>query len=183
MVINYIKNIIFILIFAITITSYPSIVFSNSVPNINEQAPGFELEGYNPERPDKTKWSSNDFKGSWLILYFYPEDATSGCTIEAKGFQRLNKEFLSHKANIVGISKDSKASHKLFCSDQKLDFTLLSDKDSQISKSFGSWQEGFSSRNTFLIDPNGIIKYRWLAVIPIKHAKEVLSVLNRIDQT
>ena len=81
-------------------------------------------------------------------------------------------------ANIIGISADNVTEHKDFCSDESLDYPLLSDKTGKVSKLYGSWLEPYSSRNTFIVDPSGIIRYRWIGVRPAKHAKEVLEKLN-----
>ena len=82
-------------------------------------------------------------------------------------------------AEIVGISADNQDSHESFCSEKSINYTLLSDPDGIISDKYGSWIPPFSDRNTFLISPDGKISYRWISVLPINHAKEVLNVLKK----
>jgi len=127
----------------------------------------------------KNIWELNDFQGKWLVMYFYPKDFTAGCTLEAKGFSELKKDFSKYNAEIVGISADNQDSHESFCSEKSINYTLLSDPDGIISKKYGSWIPPFSDRNTFLISPKGEISYRWISVLPINHAKEVLNVLKK----
>ena len=121
----------------------------------------------------------NDFEGKWLVIYFYPKDFTAGCTLEAKGFSELKKDFSKYNAEIIGISADNQDSHESFCSEKSINYTLLSDPDGIISEKYGSWIPPFSDRNTFLISPNGKISYRWISVLPLNHAKEVLNVLKK----
>ena len=97
-----------------------------------------------------------------MVLYFYPKDFTAGCTLEAKSFTELKSYFSKLNAEIVGISADNQDSHKSFCSEK-----------------YGSWIPPLSDRNTFLISPESVISYRWISVLPINHAKEVLNVLRK----
>ena len=148
-------------------------------PELGEDAPSFHLKGINSNNKLKREWDIKDFKNKWLILYFYPKDFTTGCTIEAKGFSSLKNEFKRLNAEIVGISADSEESHDSFCNEKSINYTLLSDTNGLISKKYGSWIPPYSDRNTFLISPNGQISYRWISVTPINHAKEVLKVLKK----
>tara|TARA_Y100001968_G_C19205610_1_gene642134 strand:- start:194 stop:754 length:561 start_codon:yes stop_codon:yes gene_type:complete len=143
--------------------------------------PDFNLIGSNQLNKGKQKWSLNDFHGKWLVLYFYPRDFTSGCTIEARGFQNLYKKFLSVDAEIVGISADTLSEHESFCSSEELEFTLLSDPHGTVSKAFGSWLAPYSLRHTFLIDPDGILRYTWRAIKPSGHAVEVLEKVTKLQ--
>tara|TARA_B100000579_G_C22523247_1_gene707175 strand:+ start:33 stop:566 length:534 start_codon:yes stop_codon:yes gene_type:complete len=150
-------------------------------PEIGDIAPEFNLNGVNNKFKNKKIWSLNDYKNKWLILYFYPKDFTTGCTIEAKGFTDLNNKFLRNNAEVVGVSADSEESHDSFCNSKSINYTLLSDKDGVISEKYGSWIPPYSDRNTFLISPEGKIAYRWISVTPINHAKEVLKVLEKVS--
>ena len=94
-------------------------------------------------------------------------------------FSKLKKDFLKYNAEIIGISADNKDSHESFCSQKSINYTLLSDPNGFISNKYGSWIPPFSDRNTFLISPEGKISYRWISVLPINHAKEVLNVLKK----
>ena len=156
----------------------PAIAF-DFAPEIGDSAPSFHLEGTNNTLKTKKIWDSNELKGKWLVLYFFPKDFTAGCTLEAKGFTELKKDFAKYNAEIIGISADKQDTHKSFCSENSINYTLLSDPNGTISAKYGSWIPPFSDRNTFLISPEGEIKYRWISVLPLNHAKEVLNVLKR----
>jgi len=148
-------------------------------PEIGDFAPDFSLKGYNIKYKSKSEWDLKDFKDKWLILYFYPKDFTTGCTIEAKGFSDLKNKFKKYNAEIVGISADNEESHDSFCNSKDINYTLLSDSNGIVSEKYGSWIPPYSDRNTFLISPEGKITYRWISVTPINHAKEVLKVLEK----
>ena len=90
------------------------------------------------------------------MLYFYPRDFTSGCTIEAHGFQDALTDFQGHNCEIAAISADSVDDHESFCTSEGLGFTLLSDPDGAVSRDYGSWMAPYSLRHTFLIDPEGL---------------------------
>ena len=167
-----------LLFFSLLITPLKSYSFDFS-PEIGDIAPYFDLNGINSKYKNKTQWDLDFFKNKWLILYFYPKDFTTGCTIEAKGFSKLNKEFARNNAEIVGISSDSGESHDSFCSEKSINYTLLSDPNGIVSQKYGSWIAPYSDRNTFLISPDGIIKNRWISVSPVNHAKEVLNSLKK----
>ena len=143
--------------------------------NLGDKVPDFTIEGYNKNYPSKTNWSLTDFSGKWLVLYFYPKDFTSGCTLEAKGFQQKLKEFSNANASVVGISADNEEEHESFCTSEKLGYTLLSDKNGNISKKYDSWSEPYSKRNTFLINPEGVVVTKWIGVRPLRHAEEVFE--------
>lgn len=119
-----------------------------------------------------------DFKGKWLVLYFYPKNHTSGCTEEAKRFKENFAQFQKQNIQIVGVSLDSVESHKKFAQDLKLPFTLLSDSKKELSKQLGVLQGfgafSFASRETFLVDPQGTIVYHYDNVSPQTHATQIL---------
>ena len=156
----------------------PSRLFAsiNSV-SLGQKAPDFLLNGFNKNNPNKKRWSLDDFVGDWLILYFYPKDFSSGCSLEAKGFQDNLYKFEKLNSSVVGISADNEEEHESFCASAKLGYTLLSDKTGEISKSYDSWLDPYSQRNTFMINPKGIVVYKWIGVRPIGHAQEVLEEL------
>ena len=168
----------FILLSSIFI--YPPKVYSfDFAPEIGDFAPDFSLNGVNTKFKNKTKWDLKDFKNKWLILYFYPKDFTTGCTIEAKGFSDLKNKFSKYNAEIVGVSADNEDSHDSFCNSKAINYTLLSDSNGLVSEKYGSWIPPYSDRNTFLISPEGKVIYRWISVSPINHAKEVFKVLEK----
>tara|TARA_Y100000766_G_scaffold83598_1_gene71086 strand:- start:23 stop:577 length:555 start_codon:yes stop_codon:yes gene_type:complete len=148
----------------------------NSI-RLGKRAPDFLLKGFNKNNPNQKKYSLNDFSGKWLVLYFYPKDFSSGCSLEAKGFQDNLIRYKKLNSSIVGISADNEEEHKSFCTSAKLGYTLLSDTTGEISKSYDSWLEPYSKRNTFLINPEGIVVFKWIGVRPIGHSQEVLEEL------
>ena len=167
-----------IVLFSVFIYHPKSFAF-DFAPEIGDLAPDFSLNGVNNKFKNKHKWDLIDFKDKWLILYFYPKDFTTGCTIEAKGFTNLMDEFKKNNAEIVGISADSEDSHDTFCNEKEINYTLLSDPQGIVSKKYGSWIPPYSDRNTFLISPEGQITYRWISVSPLNHAREVLNTLKK----
>ena len=147
------------------------------LPALDQPAPNFNLAGIDKSGAVRRKLA--DLQGKWLILYFYPKDFTSGCTLEARGFQRDLPKFRNKGADIIGISADDPNQHASFCGSEGLTYTLLSDPDGKVSKSYGSWIAPFSQRHTFLIDPDGILRARWTAVQPSIHSQEVLQELEK----
>ncbi|MBF0445824.1 MAG: thioredoxin-dependent thiol peroxidase [Magnetococcales bacterium] len=117
------------------------------------------------------------------VIYFYPKDNTPGCTVEANDFQRLSGDFAALGINVVGISKDSVASHTKFCTKQNLTFTLLSDGEGAACEGFGVWQEKKNYgkvymgivRSTFLVDAKGKVVKTWTKVKTKGHAQAVLE--------
>ena len=170
---------------AVAITLFPSRGWSlgGVSPEIGSSAPDFDLPGTNLLVPQQSRWSLADWKGRWLVLYFYPRDFTSGCTIEAHGFQDSLADFSSLNCDVAAISADSVEDHESFCSSEDLGFTLLSDHDGEVSRNYGSWMAPYSMRHTFLIDPSGLVQARWTGVRPVGHAKEVLETLQNLQST
>lgn len=126
-----------------------------------------------------------DFKGKWLVMYFYPKNHTSGCTEEAKRFRDQYPQFQKQNINIVGVSLDSVESHKSFAKDYNLPFTLLADTNKNLAKKMGVLQGygafSFTSRETFLIDPQGTIVYHYDDVNPSAHASQVLADVAKLS--
>jgi len=139
-----------------------------------QQAPDFTL----PDQNGNTH-SLRDYAGKWLVLYFYPEDETSGCTTEACNF-RDAREVIADLggAEVVGISKDSVESHKSFVDKNNLNFTLLSDESHDVIKAYNSWGIMAANRNTFIINPNGEIVKEYKGVEPNDHAAEIINDLK-----
>ena len=152
----------------------------NNVPQVGQQAPAFKLPSQ-----DGSQVALHDFRGKWVVLYFYPKDATPGCTIEAHNFQRDLPKYQHDNAIIVGISVDSADSHKNFCAKQGLTFKLLADPDKQVVKQYGSLRNllgiKIAARNTFLIDPAGQIVRVWTGVDPNHHSEQILTALNGLQ--
>jgi thioredoxin-dependent peroxiredoxin len=126
-----------------------------------------------------------DFKGKHVILYFYPRDNTPGCTLEACAFRDEFAAFKKAGAIVLGVSTDSPKAHDKFVAKYKLPFLLISDENKAIVQAYGVWGEKRfmgvkylgTSRVTFLIGPDGLIKKIWWKVKPIKHAAEVLAAM------
>jgi peroxiredoxin Q/BCP len=130
--------------------------------------------------------SLKDFRGKWVVLYFYPKDFTSGCTLEAHNFQRDLAKYKKAHAVILGASIDTAESHKSFCAKEGLSFKLLSDPDAKISELYGSVMDyngaKYSARNTFIIDPKGKIAKVFMKVKPDGHSEEVLAALAALKK-
>ncbi|WP_216903198.1 peroxiredoxin [Synechococcus sp. CCY 9618] len=161
-----------------------SLAMGGTLPELDAQAPAFELAGVAPGAEgevSETRLARDDFRGRWLALYFYPKDFTSGCTLEARGFQRDLARFHARNAEVVGVSADDTEAHLSFCGSEGLAYPLLSDPGGQVSQRYGSWLAPFSARHTFLIDPDGVLRERWVAVRPSGHSAEVLDALTRLQ--
>ena len=145
------------------------------------KAPAFTL----PDQDGRTV-SLEDFRGKKVILYFYPKDNTPGCTRQAQAFAALNGQFEAKNAVVIGVSKDSVASHRKFAEKYELPFILLSDPELQVIQAYGVWQEkknyGKVSmgvvRSTYVIDENGIILRVQAKVKPDTNAAELLAWLG-----
>ena len=145
------------------------------------KAPAFTL----PDQ-DGRPVSLGDFPGKKTILYFYPKDNTSGCTRQAQAFAALNGQFAAKNAVVIGVSKDSVASHRKFAEKYELPFTLLSDPELQAIQAYGVWQEKKNYgkvtmgvvRSTYVIDENGIILKANAKVKPDTNAAELLAWLG-----
>ncbi len=148
-----------------------------TLPSLGEPAPEFRLPGFGPGLDRSGSLGLSDLHGRWLALYFYPKDFTGGCTLEARGFQRDLEEFQELHCEVVGISADDLEAHASFCDSEGLVFPLLSDPGGVVSRRYGSWIAPFSQRHTFLIDPEGVLRARWVAVRPLGHSREVLDQL------
>ena len=166
---------------ALTLTPSRASALGGVVLETGTTVPDFDLPGSSQSEPDREQWSSRDLRGRWLAVYFYPRDFTGGCTIEARGFESLHNDFLQAGAEVIGISADSVDDHESFCESEGLSFPLLSDPDGTVSKAYGSWMAPYSLRHTFLLDPEGIVRERWVGVRPTGHAKEVFTRLGELQ--
>ena len=148
-----------------------------AMPTVGQDAPGFTLPSQ-----DGSQISLDAFRGKWVVLYFYPKDMTTGCTIEAHNFQRDQAKFDAENAVILGVSVDSVDSHQQFCTKESLTFKLLSDPSHTVVSSYGSLSPtGMAARNTFLIDPQGKIRKVFTKVSPNTHSEEVLAALAELQ--
>lgn len=154
----------------------------NEVPAAGAAAPTFKLA-----TNEGKEASLSDYKGKWVVLYFYPKDFTSGCTLEAHNFQRDLAKYEKANAVILGVSVDTAESHKSFCAKEGLNFKLLADTDAKVSEQYGSVMEyngaKYSARNTFIIDPHGKIARVFVKVGPAGHSDEVLAALAELQKS
>jgi len=152
-----------------------------SPPAAGSTAPDFTLPSQ-----ENQQVSLKDYRGRWVVLYFYPRDQTRGCTIEAHNFQRDQTRYAERNAVVLGISVDSVDSHKRFCAKEGLNFKLLSDEAHQVSARYGSLNNlgliQFSARHTFLIDPAGKIARVYADVSPSQHSEQVLAALDELQR-
>ena len=153
----------------------------NEMPAVGAAAPAFTLVSN-----EGKQINLNDYKGKWVVLYFYPKDFTSGCTLEAHNFQRDLSKYDAANAVILGVSVDTAESHKEFCAKEGLNFKLLSDPEGKVSAQYGSTMEyngaKYSARNTFIIDPTGKIAKVFAKVNPSVHSEEVLAALVTLQK-
>ncbi len=149
------------------------------MPHAGQMAPGFTL----PNQENQPV-SLEQFRGKWVVLYFYPKDMTSGCTMEAHRFERDLAKYQALNAVILGVSVDTVASHKKFCTKDSLTFTLLADPGMNVVRQYGSLGHfgplTIANRNTFLIDPQGRVAKVWTKVDPGPHSEQVLSAIQGI---
>lgn len=148
-----------------------------------QKAPDFTL-------PDQTGAlrSLSDFKGKWVVLYFYPKDQTPGCTIEACSFRDANEALLAKDAVVIGVSADTVESHANFIKEYELPFILLADTHKTVITTYGAWgkkmfgREGIL-RQTFIIDPNGQIVKKYGRVTPAEHATRIIQDLESLQSS
>lgn len=166
------------LMFASTLLTV-ALANAEGLPAVGAPAPGFSLNSQ-----EGTPVSLKDFKGKWVVLYFYPKDMTQGCTIEAHNFQRDLAQYQAKDAVILGVSVDNVDSHKEFCTKESLSFKLLADTDKEVTKKYGSLaaNNAVAARNTFLIDPNGNVQKVYEKVKPMVHSEEVLAELGTLKK-
>lgn len=173
---------------ATTLATVPSPASAAGLPTADARAPSFELP--NSRGDGKTSLEALTKGGKWTVLYFYPGAFTSGCTLEARGFQRDLDSYRDLGAQIVGVSVDPVEKNAQFCSEEKLDFYMLSDKGGLTSKAYGSALSipgfgTFSNRQTYIIDPKGDLRWIFTDVESkiARHSSEVLEKLRELKQT
>ena len=151
------------------------------IPAVGTAAPGFTLNSQ-----DGTPINLADYRGKWVVLYFYPKDMSPGCTVEAHGFQNDLDKYQQMSAVVLGVSMDTVDSHKQFCAKDGLNFKLLADVDHSVSAKYASTMMfgtmTVSARNTFVIDPKGNVVWEKVKVNPQGHSAEVLAALADLQK-
>ena len=167
-------------VFTLFLSTFISIAaIAGEVPSVGEPAPGFKLQDQNGE------WHElKDYHGTWLAVYFYPKDQTPGCTTEACNFRDNIFAFKAIGAEIVGVSLDDVESHKQFSDKYKLPFVLLADEEGVMAEDYGVLRDymaiQIASRQTFLVNPEGVIVKHYEDVDPDTHTQDVLADLEII---
>jgi thioredoxin-dependent peroxiredoxin len=157
----------------------PRLLSRQVTPSAGSAAPDFTL----PSQEGSV--SLQDYRGKWVVLYFYPKDQTTGCTIEAHHFQADQSKYAQHNAVVLGVSLDSISSHKQFCAKEGLNFQLLADANHKVTSDYGALINfgpvKLAARHTFIIDPEGKIAKAYTSVDPKRHSAEILAELDRLQ--
>ena len=173
------KLILILIALVIMAMLWARIANAGDIPAQGAVAPGFTLPDQKGKSHDLT-----DYRGKWVVLYFYPKDDTPGCTQEACTFRDDLNQLTAMGAQVIGISVDDSASHAEFANKYHLPFPLLADKDGKVAASYGAlWNLGlvkFASRYTFLIDPQGKIARVYQKVDTSRHSKEIIEDLKKL---
>jgi peroxiredoxin Q/BCP len=154
-----------------------AIALGGPQPPLDQAAPDFTL----PTHIGDGEISLSDYRGKWVVVYFYPKDFTPGCTLEARRFQQDLPKYVARNTQILGVSVDDVDSHAEFCDAEGLRFPLLADVDGAVSKAYGSWLGYSSLRHTYVIDPEGTLRAIFTAVKPVIHSQEVLAKLDELQ--
>src|SRR5437879_10090765 len=155
---------------------------SQTQPEIGKLAPDFSLT-----TGDGSQVNLKDYRGKWVVLYFYPKDFTSGCTMEARNFQRDIAKYGDAGAVILGVSVDTAQSHKDFCAKEGLNFKLLADPDGKVSTEYGSVMDykgqKLAARNTFIINPKGEVAKVYHRAKAADHSEKRLKDLAELKKS
>ena len=155
------------------------LAYAGELPQVGQLAPSFSL----PDQNGKVH-SLDDYKGRWVVLYFYPKDDTPGCTQEACEFRDDLHKLTALGAQVIGVSVDDTVSHAEFAKKYHLPFPLLADKDGRIADSYGALRNlvliKLARRYTFLIDPQGKVAKTYLKVDTSRHSREIVDDLTRL---
>jgi thioredoxin-dependent peroxiredoxin len=175
------RILLFLLTFCVLSLFAASAGAFSDAPEVGKPAPAFTLMSH-----EGKKVNLKDYRGKWVVLYFYPKDFTSGCTIEARNFQRDIAKYEKANAVILGVSVDDVTSHKSFCEKEGLNFKLLADTEASTSEAYASVMDyngkKLSARNTFVIDPKGNVAKVFMKVKPMEHSDEVLAALAELQK-
>jgi peroxiredoxin Q/BCP len=174
------RIVLLLIVIVVLVVLVPRLLSHSATPAQGSSAPDFTLPSQ-----EGTAVSLKDYRGKWVVLYFYPKDQTPGCSREAHNFQLDQPKYDERNAVVLGVSVDSVDSHKKFCAKEALNFKLLADTDHKVSDSYGSLTNlglvKFAARHTFLIDPTGKVAKVYTSVDPLKHSAEVLAELDQLQ--
>jgi thioredoxin-dependent peroxiredoxin len=175
------RIILLLAVVVVLIVLVPRLLSHSATPSEGSVAPDFTLPSQ-----EGSPVSLKDYRGKWVVLYFYPKDQTPGCSREAHNFQVDQPKYAERSAVVLGVSLDSVDSHKKFCAKEGLNFKLLADASHKVTDSYGSLTNlgvvRFAARHTFLIDPSGKIAKAYTSVDPLKHSDEVLAELDALQK-
>jgi len=173
------RIVLMLLVVVVLVLFVPRLLSRSPIPAVGNAAPDFTLPSQ-----EGTSVSLKDYRGKWVVLYFYPKDQTAGCTREAHNFQADSAKYAQRDAVVLGVSLDNVDSHKRFCAKEGLNFKLLADTDHKVTQAYGSLTNlgvvKFAARHTFIIDPTGTIAKVYNSVDPAKHSNEVLAELDEL---
>jgi peroxiredoxin Q/BCP len=176
------RIVLLLLVVIVLVVLVPHLLSRSATPSEGSNAPDFTLPSQ-----EGSSVSLNDYRGKWIVLYFYPKDQTPGCSREAHNFQVDQPKYAERNAVVLGVSLDSVESHKKFCAKEGLNFKLLADTGHKVADAYGSLTNlglvKFAARHTFLIDPNGKIAKAYTSVDPLKHSGEVLAELDVLQKS
>jgi len=175
------RVVLLLLVVLVLVLLVPRLMSRGTAPGVGSSAPDFTLPSQ-----EGSPVSLKDYRGEWVVLYFYPKDQTPGCSREAHNFQVDQQKYSARNAVVLGVSVDGVESHKKFCAKEGLNFKLLADSQHKVSKAYGSLTNlgvvQFASRQTFVIDPEGKVAKAYTSVDPVKHSAEVLAELDELQR-
>ena len=170
---------------SIITASVIAVLFSASSSSIAELKVGDKAPNFSLHDQNNVTHTLSDYEGQWVVLYFYPKDDTPGCTTQACDFRDAVKRIIVSKAVVFGLSLDSVSSHKLFAEKYDLPFSLLADETGEVSELYDSLRNLLvykaAKRNTFIIDPIGLVAKIYLSVDPKTHSEMVLNDLGNLQ--
>ncbi|HET6178623.1 MAG TPA: peroxiredoxin [Candidatus Sulfotelmatobacter sp.] len=176
------RIVLLVVVVVVLIMLVPRLLSHAAAPSEGSSAPDFTLPSQ-----EGSSVSLKDYRGKWVVLYFYPKDQTPGCSREAHNFQVDQPKYSERNAVVLGVSLDSVDSHKKFCAKEGLNFKLLADTEHKVTDSYGALTNlglvKFAARHTFLIDPNGKVAKAYTSVDPVKHSEEVLAELDVLQKS
>jgi peroxiredoxin Q/BCP len=176
------RIVLLLVVVVVLVVLVPRLLSRSAAPSDGSNAPDFTLPSQ-----EGSSVSLKDYRGKWVVLYFYPKDQTPGCSREARNFQVDQPRYAERNAVVLGVSLDSVDSHKKFCAKEGLNFKLLADTDHRVTDAYGSLTNlglvKFAERHTFLIDPDGKIAKSYSSVDSVRHSGDVLAELDLLQKS